>query len=106
MPEQKEIVINTSPLLALIAAWGMLDPLKSLYRKIWVPYEVGAEIEQGGSSGFGVSEFRSAGFLARLESPLTISPCLENSLDRGEAAVIQAAIDRNIRTVCIDERFY
>jgi predicted nucleic acid-binding protein len=35
--------------------------------------------------------------------PLIISPFLLNSLDVGEAAVIQLALNSNIQTVCIDE---
>jgi predicted nucleic acid-binding protein len=37
------------------------------------------------------------------QTPLNISPLLLNSLDLGEAAVIQLAINENIQTVCIDE---
>ncbi len=40
MPEIKEIVINTGPLLALIAALGDLSFLKSLYKRVLVPLEV------------------------------------------------------------------
>ena len=68
MPESKEIVINTTPLLALIAAWGRLDYLESLYEHIWVPKEVCAEIEFGGKTGFGVAEFKAAEFLNYLMS--------------------------------------
>lgn len=41
--------------------------------------------------------------LERLESSQQINPYLINSLDRGEASVIQAALDLGIDTVCIDE---
>jgi predicted nucleic acid-binding protein len=34
---------------------------------------------------------------------INTSPFLLNSLDLGEAAVIQLALDENIQTVCIDE---
>lgn len=34
---------------------------------------------------------------------MSIAPVLLNTLDRGEAAVIQLALDENIETVCIDE---
>jgi len=39
MPD-KSIVINTSPLLALIAAWGNLERLRGLYQQVLVPFEV------------------------------------------------------------------
>jgi len=34
---------------------------------------------------------------------LEIAPFLRNSLDKGEAAVIQLALNQGIETVCIDE---
>ncbi len=37
MPDPKEVVINTTPILALIAAAGSLDMLPFLYRRVWVP---------------------------------------------------------------------
>lgn len=97
------IVIDTSPLISLVAAIGDLNFLASLYEKILVPFEVCQEIESGGRYGFAVSEFKSASFLQRQNQPLDISVFLSNSLDRGEAAVIQLALNENIKTVCIDE---
>ncbi|MGR3274613.1 DUF3368 domain-containing protein [Acaryochloris marina NIES-2412] len=103
MPSAERIVINTSPLIALVAAWGTLDPLQPLYHEVLVSYEVVQEILQGGLSNFGVAEFQAASWLVQLDHPITISPYLNNSLDLGEASVIQLALDRSIRTVCIDE---
>ena len=103
MPDAKQIVINTSPLLALIAAWGRLDRLRALYSRVLVPFEVCEEILRGGKDGFGVAEFEVAEFLDKQTQSLAIEPFLRNSLDRGEAAVIQLALDRGVRTVCIDE---
>jgi len=57
MPELKRIVINTGPLIAIVAATGSLDILNGLYASIVVPYEVSQEILAGGSSGFAVQEF-------------------------------------------------
>ena len=54
MPEQDQIVINTGPIIALIAALGDLSILKSLYGRIIVPKEVGVEVLAGGGAGFGV----------------------------------------------------
>ena len=45
----------------------------------------------------------AANWLQKKETYLNISPFLLNSLDLGEAAVIQLALDENIQTVCIDE---
>ncbi|ACB00929.1 MULTISPECIES: DUF3368 domain-containing protein [Cyanophyceae] len=103
MPSPERIVINTSPLLALIAALGDLSLLGQLYPEVLVPYEVGQEILRGGQSGFGVMEFQQATSLKKLGQPLQIAPLLLNSLDLGEASVIQLAMDEGISTVCIDE---
>jgi predicted nucleic acid-binding protein len=103
MPDRKEIVINTGPLIALVAATGDLVILRSLYSRIVVPSEVCGEISAGGNSGFAVVEFYSASFLEKLANPTNIGTFLHNSLDTGEASVIQTALDLGITTVCIDE---
>lgn len=103
MPEAEEIVINTGPVLALIAGLGSLSILNSLYRRVLVPYEVCEEVLSCGSTGFGVREFSDADFLAKVDSPAEIQPYLRNSLDLGENSVIQTALDKKINTVCIDE---
>ena len=48
MPNTENIVINTGPIIALVAAFGELKMLSSLYRKVLVPFEVIAEIRAGG----------------------------------------------------------
>lgn len=103
MPEDDAIAINTSPLIALVAAWGDLTRLEGLYQEAWVPLEVCQEILQGGTRRFAIAEFEQATWLKRPTTLLSISPFLLNSLDLGEVAVIQLALDRNIMTVCIDE---
>ncbi len=103
MPKPERIVINTSPLIALVAALGELRILQYLYREVLVPYEVGKEILVGGTTNFAVPEFSRANWLSKEMAPLTISPFLLNSLDEGEASVIQLALNKNIKTVCIDE---
>ena len=103
MPKPDTIVINTGPVLALIAGLGNLDLLNSLYTKVIVPLEVCEEVLAGGSTGFGVPEFNKADFLIKLDKPSTIQPYLRNSLDLGESSVIQTALDKEIETVGIDE---
>ena len=60
MPRPSRIIINTSPLIALIAAWGNLDPMDLLYDEVIVPWEVSQEVIKGGSNNFAVPEFQSA----------------------------------------------
>jgi predicted nucleic acid-binding protein len=103
MPDSERLVINTSPLIALVAAWGDLERLKLLYREVLVPFEVAQEIQQGGTHNFAVAEFQAASWLCRQSEPVTIAPFLRNSLDLGEASVIQLALDQSVGRVCIDE---
>lgn len=104
MLETNIIVINTAPIISIVAAIGDLRILQSLYTQVLVPFEVCQEILAGGASGFAVSEFEDADWLQKSQIPLTnISPFLLNSLDWGEASVIQLALNENIQTVCIDE---
>jgi len=86
MPEPKEIVINTSPLIALVAALGDLEVLHFLYRQVFVTSEVAREIYAGGREGFAIEAFENATWLKKHSTPLEISP-----------------LDQNIQTVCIDE---
>ena len=102
MPNTEIIVINTAPLISLVAALGDLDVLQ-LYTQVLVPFEVCQELLAGGASGFAVTEFEAATWLQKWQTPFNISPLLLNSLDLGEASVIQLALNENIKTVCIDE---
>jgi len=103
MPNTSEIVINTSPLIAIVAAMGGFNVLQSLYTNVIVPFEVSQEILIGGTTGLGVTEFQADFWLQKQTVPANISPILLNSLDIGEASVIQLALNKNISTVCIDE---
>ncbi len=88
MREPQRIVINTEPLIALVAALGDLQVLQALYQEVLVPFEVCQEILAGGKDGFAVAEFTQATWLVKRTAPLEIQPLLANLLDAGEAAVI------------------
>jgi len=102
MPEIQEIVINTGPIIAIVAALGSLDVLK-IYKRACVSLEVCNEITTGETSRFAALEFQDAHWLKKWEQPLSLSAILLNSLDIGEASVIQLALNERIQTVCIDE---
>jgi len=99
----KSIVINTGPTIALVAALGDLKVLKHLYHDVFVSAEVCTEVLHGGASSFAVNEFNDASWLTKKTERLTISPFLEQTLDVGEASVIQLALQKGVPTVCIDE---
>lgn len=104
MPDRSKIIVtNTTPLIALTAATGNLDILRQLYTRVVVPYEVATEIKAGGKEAFGLDVFEQASWLEIRHSPVDLPPYLQNSLDRGEASVIQTALQEGIELVCIDE---
>jgi len=98
------LVINTSPLIALIAATGDLSLLDTMFKKVIVPLEVVGEIEQGGKYGFGIEVFKTADWLDKRTQSVQTTTLLKQLLDLGESSVIQTAVNQKINTVAIDER--
>ena len=101
----REIVINTGPLISLVAATDSLAILTLLYGKVWVPHEVHQEIAAGGTEAPELKALYSANKTITIcQSPLSsLSKSLINQLDLGEASVIQTALNQNLTTVAIDE---
>jgi len=62
MPNPDRIVINTSPLIALVAALGDLTILQALYQQVFVPFEVCQEILVDNATRFAATEFQMAGW--------------------------------------------
>ncbi len=105
MPDApRELVVNTTPIIALAVATGGLDILRVCYDRVIVPHEVEQELLAAGPQAPGVAAFTASDWIQRLPTPQEIPPFLRNSLDRGEAAVIQAAIRHELGLVCIDEK--
>jgi uncharacterized protein len=93
------IVVNTGPLITLERIEA-LEVVGRLPLGFVCPQEVRDEIDQG--SAVGHPEIKPSWLrVERLREPL--SPMTLASLDRGEAAVIQLALERQIAWVCIDE---
>jgi predicted nucleic acid-binding protein len=90
-------------LIGLAVGTGSLDILRALYGRVVVPLEVHEELHAAGERAPGLDAFRQAHWLERMAHPIFIPPYLGNTLDRGEALVIQTALDLNISLVCIDE---
>lgn len=95
----EKIVINTSPLLAF-SKMQAFDFIGQLPFEFICPAEVETEILDGANQGHDVQipEWLK---IESLKFPL--SSLAVASLDAGEAAVIQLALEQNIETVCIDE---
>lgn len=62
MPETETLVVNTGPIIALVAALGDLQVLK-MYPQALVPFEVHQELAAGGAADFALPEFNAADWL-------------------------------------------
>jgi predicted nucleic acid-binding protein len=103
LDQAKVVVTNTTPLIALTAAMGNVEVLRVLYDRVIVPYEVAQEIRAGGKEAFGLEVFEQSGWLEMNPAPVELPPYLQNTLDLGEASVIQTALQLGVNRVCIDE---
>ncbi|MBA2619691.1 MAG: DUF3368 domain-containing protein [Acidobacteria bacterium] len=95
----KRIVVNTSPLIAF-EKMRAFDFIGKLPLDFICPPQVQTEILAGAAKGYSVS-FPSWLKIVQLAAPLT--PLALASLDAGEAAVIESALEQNIALVCLDE---
>ncbi len=95
----ERIVTNTSPLLAF-AKMRAFEVIGKLPFDFICPTEVETEILVGANQGY---ETEIPEWLKILPLNSAISAVAIASLDIGEAAVIQLAIEQNIEIVCIDE---
>jgi predicted nucleic acid-binding protein len=104
MPEGGRVIVtNTTPLIALAVATESLDILRALYDHVVVPLEVSEEILAAGPQAPGVEAFRKATWLEFRKKAIELPLYLRNTLDRGEASVIQTAVSERVQRVCIDE---
>ena len=95
----ERVVINTGPLVAL-ARMDALEIAGLLPLEFVCPREVQAELQEGARRGHipVAPQWLRTQVLKRPLSPATVV-----SLDAGEAAVIQMAIEQDIAWVCMDE---
>lgn len=103
MPETTGLVVNTGPILALVAALGDLTVLQRHYSRVIVPAEVCGELLRRGAPVFAARELEAAAFLEKRSEPTVLAPHLVSAVDLGEAAVIQIALNERLPLVCIDE---
>lgn len=95
----ERIVINTGPLVTL-SRIDALDLIAQLPFRFVCPQEVRDELDDGEKSGY----TRISPIWLNIESLRSSpSPLIVSTLGRGEAAVIQLALEQGIKRVCIDE---
>lgn len=96
-------VINSSPLIALVAALPDFELLAGIVEKLIIPGEVLAELAAGGHKDDTAARVAAASWceVLPLRSP-QFNPLLA-TLGSGEAAVIQTALEHDLHLVIIDE---
>ena len=100
-----ELVINTGPVIALVAATGGLEWLAELYQTVWLPEAVYSELSAGGPGAPEPSRVQAAAKVVRILPQSGELPAeLARQLDPGEAWVIQSALAQKVETVAIDEK--
>ena len=103
MPAKPSPVINSSPLIALVAGLPEFDALAGIVEKLIVPDEVLAELAAGGQKDDTAARVASAPWCeVRPPLPPQTNPLIM-TLGRGEAAVIQTALQDQLPLVVIDE---
>mgnify|MGYP000916900729 FL=1 len=95
----ERVVMNTGPLVAL-ARIDALEIIGLLPVEFICPEEVYAELREGERQGHIPA---TPGYLHIRPLAAPLSPLAVSSLDTGEAAVIQLALESRISHVCIDE---
>ena len=81
MPSASALITNTGPLLGLYAAVGNLQPLRVLFPRVIVPFEVNLEMLAGGKTKFGVDLYRADSWLEKRGSPTRILPTVGTRVD-------------------------
>ena len=103
MRAKPSAVINSSPLIALVAGLPDFDVIGGIVGKMIVPGEVLAELAVGGHRDATAARVIAAPWCeVRDPLPPQAAP-LVMSLGRGEAAVIQTALNDRLPLVVIDE---
>ena len=95
----ERIVINTGPIIALTRseATGLLPQLRI---EFVCPEQVRAEIEAGAARGYSVT-WPECVKVVGLAVP--VDPIAVATLDAGEAAMIQLALEQGVEWVCVDD---
>jgi uncharacterized protein len=93
------IAINTGPMILLEKA-DALDVAARLPYRFVCPLAVRAELDAGVAKGYPVV---NPPWLSVLPLKTALSPLARATLDEGEAEVIQLALERGYRHVCLDD---
>ncbi len=97
------LVVNSSPLIALVAALPDFGVIQALVERFIVPREVLEELSAGQSKDDTAAVVEDFDWCEVRESLPSLRSDLVASLGRGEASVIQTALNEDLPLVLIDE---
>lgn len=97
-----EAIVNTSPLVYLYRA-GVLEWLRLLFDKVWVPVAVVQELKEGLRRGYEVPQVSEYPWMQVLEPQITVSEWLAADLGPGEISVIAVGLQNPERIVPLDD---
>ncbi|TVR33317.1 MAG: DUF3368 domain-containing protein [Spirochaetaceae bacterium] len=97
------LVINTGPIIALAAGVSHPEVVLRHFHRVLVPREVVREIRAGSTAAVGQNILDLGSPIEISHSDVNVRKDLVLALDRGEASVIQTALEKQIALVCIDE---
>src|SRR4051812_22770787 len=103
MPVKSSLVVNSSPLIALVAALPDFDSISTIVERFVVPSEVMGELDAGGLKDDTAMRVRAASWCDVRSTPATTIGQMVSKLGAGEAAVIQTALNEGTVSVVIDE---
>ena len=103
MPQKLPVIANASPLIALSAVLTDFNVLDRVAARVLIPAEVLEEIRVGRARDNTEHLVQAAACCEVLEPFATLPAMLTDALDRGEAAVIHAAMTFGVNLVAIDE---
>jgi uncharacterized protein len=98
-----KIISNTGPIIAL-SSIDHLELLKQIFEEVIVPESVHNEIMHGGKNFTGLGAYRRATWIKVEFLAERIEPLLATVLDKGEASVIQLALEKHVDFALIDEK--
>ncbi len=100
---EKKIVVNTSPWIAL-SLCDQTHLLNKFYEEVYMPHVVKEEVLAGGKQVIGSRELNNSLWL-KIEKVVDLEKAeLLYELERGEAEVILLAKEKGIKHVMIDEK--
>jgi len=103
MPERGQVIVDTTPIIALSSV-GQLDLLRALFDRVIVPPAVHDELRAGGWGRPGFSAVEEAPWMVTVQLVDPSRAVMLSDLDRGEAEVIALALERGANLVILDER--